>query len=397
MSKFRLGIIGLGMTRAMYGPPLRHLPGVELSAVADVSTDALTFARETMRATATFESVDDMFRNVKLDGVIVASPPWLHLKHVEQAARSGVAVLVEKPMARSPAEADAMVRVCREAGVPLYVAFNRRFHPALATATQMVRRGELGDVFHVDCIWTSWSAQGDGGWRDTRQTLGGVFQDHGAHTFDLAMQWLGDVETVSAQAQLIGPALGVGREVEDHLTALARHARGTSLHLHSRASHRPVSEMYRLYGTRATLELEYTGDWAFVAPDAWEMRLHQNGNHRPQTLVARRPDGDMNIPLSDGLFAYYVELSLFVEALRAGDPGILPEGDAGALAVRCVSAAYLAALKEQCMKPSETDEFGESTFARLIEKLSRGIGSSNLSHLDKRSVEKASCTSVPWM
>jgi predicted dehydrogenase len=305
-----------------------------------------------------------MLQTVALDGVIVASPPFCHLEHVQAAARAGVPVLCEKPLARTVAEAQAMLAACRQAGTLLMVAFNRRFLSPLWTATQMIG-GELGEVFATECIWTSWTLA-SAGWRDAADCLGGVFQDHGSHSIDLALQWLGSpVASVFAHAQRLGQ-----RAVEDHLSAMVTHANGrTSLHVHSRASHRPVSEFYRIYGTRGTLELEYTGDWSYLAPDSWRLELYRDGQPRPQRLVARRPGHELLGVLPDGAYGYYVELKLFADAIRAGSLAATPAGEEGLAVVQAVSAAFLSAAQRRVVPVGEAEQFNEQVFQQL-----RGTG-----------------------
>lgn len=363
----RLGLIGAGAARPMYAPGLKHLPGVRMAAAADTNRAALNAARAELGTTALYESAEAMLRAEKLDGVLVASPPFCHLEHVRLAAAAGVPVLCEKPMARTAVEARAMVDACRGAGVALMMAFNRRYLPPLWTASEMIRAGELGEVFSTECIWTS-CTPGYSGWRDDATCLGGVFQDHGAHSVDLAAQWLGaPVESVYAQARRLAPRFGnPQRAVEDHMSALFTHAGGaTSLHVHSRVSHRPVSEMYRIYGTKGTLELEYTGDWAFLAPDAWRMELFREGHQRPLRLVARRPGDELLGVLSDGAYGYYAELKAFAEGLRERRAAIAPTGEEGLAVVEAISAAFLSAAEHRVVPIGEAGRFDETVFGRL--------------------------------
>lgn len=371
MKELKLGLIGAGVSCRMYQPAVQHVPGLRIAAAADPNPQALENARALLGTERGYAAAAELLAAGGLDGVIVASPPFHHLEHVRAAARAGLPVLCEKPMGRTVAEAQAMVDACREAGVLLMVAFNRRFLSPLWTAGEMIRKGELGEVYATECLWTSWTAQHSCGWRDSEQCLGGCFQDHGAHSFDLARQWLDSpMATVFAHAQQVGPRLGVARGVEDHMQALVTHANGaTSLHVHSRASHRPVSEHYRIYGTRGTLDLEYTGDWAFLAPDAWQMRLFRDGHDRPLNLTARRPDNELVGVLADGAYGYYREMKLFADAVRAGSRHASPSGEEGLAVVRAVCAAFLSAAEGRAAAVHEAERFDESMLQRLLRKM----------------------------
>lgn len=372
MRNLRLALIGAGASCDMYAPGLRHLPGVSVTAVADPNAAARQRAHDMLGATELHASVDALLAAGGCDAVIVASPPFCHREHVLAVARAGLPMLIEKPMARTVPEAEDMLEAGRQAGVLCMVGFNRRFLSPLWTATEMVRAGELGELFSTECLWTSWSLHPNN-WRDSADCLGGVFQDHGAHSIDLACQWLGSPpRRVFAEARQIGPKIGVARGVEDHMTALFTHANGaTSLHVHSRASHRPVSELYRLYGTTGTLELEYTGDWSYLAPDAWQMRLYRDAKLRPLNLVARRPNHELLGVLNDGEFGYYYELKLFAEALRQGVKTASPSGAEGLAAVRSTAAAFLSAAEGQAVTLDAAGRLDAATFGRLLAEMRR--------------------------
>ena len=368
----RTGLIGAGASLAMYGEALARLAELNVVGVADPSEAARAKAREVLGRVPLYDSAEALIAGEDLDVVLVASPVFCHSDHVRAATARGLHVLVEKPMARTPAEAAAMVAAAHRAGVVLGVAFNRRHLPPLWTATQMVRAGELGEVFSTECIWTSCTPF-YGGWRDDRRALGGVFQDHGAHSIDLARVWLGEVESVSARGLRIRPDTTPGREVEDGLTALAAHeGGGTSLHVHSRRSHRPVSEFYRIYGTKGTLELEYTGDWAYLAPDPWDMRLYRDGKPAPEHLVARRPHNELVGAMGDGHYAFFAELRDFARAARQCDETRCPSGEDGLAVTRAIAAAFLSAADGRTVSLGEADAFDEAAFDRLIERCTVG-------------------------
>lgn len=366
----RIGLIGAGgMLTRLYAPVLPRLKGAQVVALADPSEEARQSARQAIGASAAYAAPEAMIEAGGLDAVLIASPPALHVAHVAAAAAAGLHVFCEKPMARSVAEADAIIDACAQAGVVLQVGFNRRYLPALWTAGQMVRAGELGEVFSAECIWTSWTCDIDCGWRDRAECLGGNFQDHGAHSFDTIAQWLGPIEGTFARANCVGPIIGRDREVEDHVLATATHPDGrTSLHLHSRSSHRPVSEFYRIYGTAGTLELESTGEWSMFTDDPWTLRLYSRGK-AAEILSARRPAGDGQ-DLSEAKYCYFYELSAFV---RAAEAGIAegPTGEDGKAAVAAVAASLVSAAEDRFVPIEQADRFDREIYRSLMTRLRR--------------------------
>lgn len=125
-----------------------------------------------------------------LDAVVVCSETSRHLDDVEAAAAAGVAVLCEKPLATTDEAATAIVKVCRDAGVPLATAFPMRTSPPMRQLHELLAAGGLGEV---------WAAQGTNqgelpmrhrSWFvDPDESGGGALMDHVVHLADL-LRWV---------------------------------------------------------------------------------------------------------------------------------------------------------------------------------------------------------------
>ena len=131
----RLAVIGVGHLGKHHARILSSLPGVELIAVADTNRER---ASEIAAALGT-RAVSD-YRDLlgAVDAVTIAVPTEIHRDVALPFLKGGVAVLVEKPMARSLAEADEMIEAAADAGVVLAVGQTERFNPALAAARPLV-------------------------------------------------------------------------------------------------------------------------------------------------------------------------------------------------------------------------------------------------------------------
>jgi predicted dehydrogenase len=107
-------------------------------------------AREQWAAgTPAFESLAAALRAVRLDAVVIATPPAEHRADLEIAAEHGLAILCEKPLSEEPDEAVAMVRFAADRGVPLLVGMNFRFLPVVAEARRRVQSGDLGRAMYA--------------------------------------------------------------------------------------------------------------------------------------------------------------------------------------------------------------------------------------------------------
>ena len=139
----RIGVIGLGSMGRNHVRVVSGLPGVRLAAVADPDPIALEAATVNTGAQA-FEEPMAMLAEADLDAVIVAAPTTSHLPLALAAIERGIAVLVEKPMAATPDEADRMVAAASAAGAPpIQVGHIERFNPAVIELERLLAAGWL--------------------------------------------------------------------------------------------------------------------------------------------------------------------------------------------------------------------------------------------------------------
>ncbi len=131
----RAAVIGVGHLGRHHARLLSSMPGVDLVGVVDTN---LQRAREIADAHGT-SAVDDPATLVGVvDAVVVATPTESHAEVASPFLEAGTAVLIEKPLARSLVEADALVALSRARGATLAVGHTERFNPALALARPML-------------------------------------------------------------------------------------------------------------------------------------------------------------------------------------------------------------------------------------------------------------------
>jgi glucose-fructose oxidoreductase len=93
-----------------------------------------------------YEAVDELFASGAIDAVYIALPNHMHKEYVVRAARAGLHVLCEKPMAVTARDCEQMIRATREARVKLMVAYRLHFERANLEVTQLARSGKLGEL-----------------------------------------------------------------------------------------------------------------------------------------------------------------------------------------------------------------------------------------------------------
>ncbi|MBI2300053.1 MAG: Gfo/Idh/MocA family oxidoreductase [Armatimonadetes bacterium] len=134
-----------------------------------------------------------------VDAVDLCLPHHLHAEVAVAAAQAGKHVLVEKPIARNLAEADAMIAACDAAAVKLMVAHCQRFSAERQTAHRLVRDGAIGDVYLMRSDHNQFVNFPAGHWANDPAMLGGgAVAGSGVHHLDTLRWFCGDVRTVSA-------------------------------------------------------------------------------------------------------------------------------------------------------------------------------------------------------
>jgi len=145
----RVAIVGAGYWGQAHVRTFATLAGCELTWVCDVSAEALAHAHTIAPAARLTERWADILAAPDVDAIVIATPSSTHAAFASAALESGRHVLVEKPLALTVADAEAVVRVARRAGVTLLVGHLMLYHPAVLRLRALVDAGELGDLFYL--------------------------------------------------------------------------------------------------------------------------------------------------------------------------------------------------------------------------------------------------------
>ena len=138
--------------------------------------------------------------------VIIASPPKFHAPAAVHALHQGAAVLCEKPMADTVADAETILQAARDTGSLLAVGLYKRFFPACEALKGLIERQPLGKLqsFTIEEGGKfGWQAASDSFFRKS-VTPGGILLDIGVHVLDLLLWWLGEPETLRYEDDALG-------------------------------------------------------------------------------------------------------------------------------------------------------------------------------------------------
>jgi predicted dehydrogenase len=222
----RTGLVGCGKVGQIHAAALRSLPEANLVAVCDTSPErAESFAaRHGARA---YADVETMLRDAAVEAVVIGTPHPLHAAPALAAAAAGVHVLIEKPMAATLADCDAMLTAARRHGVRLGVISQRRWYEPVERMKAALDAGKLGrpalGVFTM-YSWREPAYYESDPWRGKWDTEGGgVLVNQSPHQLDLLLWFLGPVAEVSGYwANVNHPAVAV----DDTAVAVLRFRNG---------------------------------------------------------------------------------------------------------------------------------------------------------------------------
>jgi predicted dehydrogenase len=327
-----VGILGTGMSAGMHARALQSVPDVRVEAVAATSlAKAQAFAAEwgIPRAGVGLES---LLREPAVQLVHLCTPPYLHVEEARACAAAGRHVLIEKPMARNVAEADAIIQACAEAGVTLACLFQYRFMPLAQRARAALLEGELGRVISADVFvkwWRSPEYYRSGSWRATRaKEGGGVLINQAIHLIDLAQWLVGPVEELQGLAHTGFHDI----ETEDIGLALLRYASGAVGVLDATTVAYPgFAERIEIHGELGTLILNQ-GQGTLE----WHLKGEAGPRIEGATEQRQAAAGD---PRQISYAGHIAEFTQVIEALLARRrPPI--DGAGGRAAVAIVEAIY---------------------------------------------------------
>lgn len=207
------GIIGCGdVTEVKSGPALQQ--ATDSSLVAVMRRDAAKAADYARRhgVPRWYDDARALIEDPGVDIVYVATPPSTHAQYAIAALRAGKPVYVEKPMARTSDECEAMLAASRAAGLPLFVAYYRRALPRFLKVRELLLAGAIGEPRRVRTVLhrvldPAWASAPELPWRVRPEVSGGgLFVDLGSHTLDLLDFLLGPLKAVDGQARSVSGA-----------------------------------------------------------------------------------------------------------------------------------------------------------------------------------------------
>lgn len=340
--KFRMGIAGMVNDHIYFmADAVKALPNAVLVSAAEPVEELRQRAVERWGVATTYATYEEMFDQERLDGVVICSDNADKVKIVKLAAAKGVHCYVDKPMSAFLSEADEMVRVAREAGIKMMVAYHPYFNTTYNTTKQFIKEGKIGQVYlakasigHAgprEINLTKWFCE----WLENKKRSGGgAFGDEAGYVISTFIDFLGPITEICSFMTQQGWRDYLDADMEDNSVAILKFASGALGMIDSKwgqIGRVPFGQSY--HGTDGTILTGFEGLRIFSrvgvpkGEEKWE---------------------DVNIPREPrGMH----EAEHFVNTILAGGDfeGVIgPEGSLGVQEV--IEAAYMSAEQERIVK-----------------------------------------------
>jgi len=199
--KIRIAIVGCGRISKNHFCSLeKHADDLELVAVCDNNDETLKTHQEQYKVNG-YLRMEQMLEEEELDIVALCTPSGIHSDQAALAAKHGVNVMTEKPMATRWQDGVRMVRACDEAGVWLFVVKQNRRNATLQLLKRAVEEKRFGKInmVHLNVFWTRPQAYYDQAkWRGTWEFDGGAFMNQASHYVDLLDWLIGPIDKVQS-------------------------------------------------------------------------------------------------------------------------------------------------------------------------------------------------------
>lgn len=313
-----IGILGCGRIGNVHARTLKFLETARIAAVADVYEPAAASLSE--KTGAPVRSIDEIMADTGIDAVVIGTSTDTHFDLIRQAAAAEKAIFCEKPVDLSVERIEICLEAVDKAGVPMMVAFNRRFDPGFAGLQRRLVAGEIGRPELITILS-----------RDPGpppipyiKASGGIFRDMMIHDFDMARFLLGE-EPTSVHAVgscMVDPEIGAAGDVDTAAVTLTTASGAICQISNSRRATYGYDQRVEVHGSKGLL------------------RVHNQPADMVETATG---DGFASAPTMPFFLeryeeAYRREMVHFVESVNAGTAPS-PSGHDGLMAQRLADAA----------------------------------------------------------
>ena len=252
----KVGVVGCGTIAAFHLPTITQHEHVEIVSIVDVDRQKADAIATQFKVDHVYQDLGEMLQEQRPNVVHILTPPSIHAKLAIQAMEHGCHVLVEKPMALTIEDANAMIDAAQKNNVQLCVDHNFLFDSNVLQAWKLVQTGQAGKVLHVDACYSfdvnripGFDPKSQNSWH--LRLPGGLLLDSVAHPLSILLRFLPPLVSSSAITKNSG---ALPDDLSDELRVLidAGQATGT---LSVSLGTKPDCFTVNIYATEMTIHL----------------------------------------------------------------------------------------------------------------------------------------------
>lgn len=334
MAKVRVALCGAGFIADIHMESYaRFVPDAEVVAV---------FSRDRQRAAA-FASrhsiahacadLDQLFAEVECDVVDICLPNFLHASVAIEAARRGKHVIVEKPLAVTLEQADAMIAACRESGTCLMYAEELCFAPKYERVRRVIEEGAIGRIYMLKQGEKHSGPHSDWFW-DVNRSGGGVLMDMGCHAVGWFRWMLGRNPEIKSVYATMSTVLHKERTRGEDNSLMVVEFAGDVIGVaeNSWAKHGGMDDRIEVYGTEGVTYADlFTGNSALTySENGYGYAMEKAGGTKGWTFTIFEEAFNQGYPQ---------ELHHFIECVKTGAKPLVT-GEDGRAVLEVLYAAY---------------------------------------------------------
>lgn len=247
--QLRAGITGYGLAGRYFHAPFLRAAGFDVVGATTSNPERVAHLKEDFPNATAYADVADLLAQ-DLDLLVVASANVAHASDAIAGLRAGVAVVVDKPMGRTYAEAKSIADVAHETGSLLTTFFNRRWDSDALTIKKAIKEGVLGNIFRIDSRFERFREDANpDSWRERSSAAdgGGNLLDLQPHLVSVALDCFGPAKLVHASVRSIR---GLS---DDDVVLVLRHESGVDSYLSASAIVGAPGPRIRVMGSKGAL------------------------------------------------------------------------------------------------------------------------------------------------
>ena len=328
--RMAFAVAGYGAWGRFHASSIAGCGRARLAAIAAHGEDSAAAAKADHPSAIVYREWEDILRNPEIEAVAVATPNHLHAPIAIAALNAGKHVLLEKPMATTLADCDAIVAAAARSKAQITIGLQCRLSPLWGRIRELIDEGSIGAVQHVHVsLFRHPYRQGAAGWRYDKARVGSWILEEPVHFFDLALWYLPRAgRPVSVQA------IGAGEPgMQSTLSVLMRFPDGATAAVNQVLAGFEHHHTVEVVGSKGAVRATWSAATARSLKSATSLKLKRAGAETFEVLP---------VEAAGEVYELAKQVEAAVDGFRSGKPPVSADEGRAAVAV-CLAAEASAA------------------------------------------------------